>query len=129
MFIINKTILPFPVQYRRAVLQPAMKHQRSFSAFGFGAAGNEAGQAGSTIGSVSSGSSGTVQGRHGSAASVSGNSRRGSQINVNVAPLQTTEGISDTPEIRKYKKRFGSDILCAALWGECTHVYMVDLDV
>ncbi|GFR79304.1 TRAF2 and NCK-interacting protein kinase [Elysia marginata] len=103
-------------EYRRAVLQPAMKHQRSFSAFGFGAAMNDAGQAGSTIGSVSSGSSGTVQGRHNSAAS-SGNSRRGSQINVNVAPMQTTEGVSDTPEIRKYKKRFGSDILCAALWG------------
>lgn len=102
-------------EYRRAVLQPAMKHQRSFSAFGFGAAVNDQGQAGSTIGSVSSGSSGTVQGRHSSAAS--GNSRRGSQINVNVAPLQTTEGVSDTPEIRKYKKRFGSDILCAALWG------------
>ncbi|GFN96166.1 traf2 and nck-interacting protein kinase [Plakobranchus ocellatus] len=102
-------------EYRRAVLQPAMKHQRSFSAFGFGAAVNETGQAGSTIGSVSSGSSGTVQNRQGSAAS--GSSRRGSQINVNVAPLQTTEGVSDTPEIRKYKKRFGSDILCAALWG------------
>jgi misshapen/NIK-related kinase len=25
---------------------------------------------------------------------------------------------SDTPEIRKYKKRFNSEILCAALWGE-----------
>ncbi|KAK3763778.1 hypothetical protein RRG08_065742 [Elysia crispata] len=85
-------------EYRRAVLQPGMKHQLSFSAFGFGAAGTEGGQAGSTIGSISSG-------------------RRGSQINVNVAPLQTTEGVSDTPEIRKYKKRFGSDILCAALWG------------
>ena len=23
----------------------------------------------------------------------------------------------DTPEIRKYKKRFNSEILCAALWG------------
>ncbi|KAK6962272.1 serine/threonine-protein kinase mig-15-like isoform X4, partial [Biomphalaria glabrata] len=44
-------------------------------------------------------------------------SRRGSQINVNVTPSQTTEGVSDTPEIRKYKKRFSSDILCAALWG------------
>ncbi|XP_059143805.1 serine/threonine-protein kinase mig-15-like isoform X2 [Physella acuta] len=44
-------------------------------------------------------------------------SRRGSQINVNVTPSQTTEGIGETPEIRKYKKRFGSDILCAALWG------------
>ena len=25
--------------------------------------------------------------------------------------------IIDTPEIRKYKKRFNSEILCAALWG------------
>ncbi|XP_055867706.1 serine/threonine-protein kinase mig-15-like isoform X3 [Biomphalaria glabrata] len=82
-------------EYRRAVVQPAMKHQRSFSAFGFGAEG-------STIGSVSS---------------MSKQSRRGSQINVNVTPSQTTEGVSDTPEIRKYKKRFSSDILCAALWG------------
>ena len=24
---------------------------------------------------------------------------------------------ADTPEIRKYKKRFNSEILCAALWG------------
>ncbi len=23
----------------------------------------------------------------------------------------------DTPEIRKYRKKFSSDILCAALWG------------
>ena len=41
--------------------------------------------------------------------------RRGSNINVNIAP---TIMESDTPEIRKYKKRFNSDILCAALWGE-----------
>ena len=50
--------------------------------------------------------------------SVSGQSRRGSQINVNVTPSQTTDPSSDTPEIRKYKKRFNSDILCASLWGE-----------
>jgi len=24
---------------------------------------------------------------------------------------------TDTPEIQKYKKRFNTDILCAALWG------------
>ncbi len=41
--------------------------------------------------------------------------RRGSQINVNVTPTVID---NDTPEIRKYKKRFNSDILCAALWGE-----------
>ncbi|XP_017784652.1 PREDICTED: serine/threonine-protein kinase mig-15 isoform X3 [Nicrophorus vespilloides] len=46
----------------------------------------------------------------------SGNSRRESHVNVNVTP--TSHDItSDTPEIRKYKKRFNSDILCAALWG------------
>ncbi|KAJ8310867.1 hypothetical protein KUTeg_012732 [Tegillarca granosa] len=80
-------------EYRQAVMNtPAMRHERSFSAFGFGAGG-------STISSIAS-----------------QQSRRGSQINVNVTPSQTeTEG--DTPEIRKYKKKFSSDILCAALWG------------
>ncbi|ESO96188.1 hypothetical protein LOTGIDRAFT_214738 [Lottia gigantea] len=72
--------------------ESSMRHQRSFSAFGFGAGG-------STVGSISQ------------------QSRRGSQINVNVTPSQTVVEGTDTPEIRKYKKRFGSDILCAALWG------------
>lgn len=81
-------------QYRQAVSKtPSMRHQRSFSAFGFGAS------SGSTVGSQSS------------------QSRRGSQINVNVTPAQSQESTSDTPEIRKYKKRFNSDILCASLWG------------
>ncbi|XP_052783625.1 misshapen-like kinase 1 isoform X2 [Mya arenaria] len=84
-------------KYRQAVSKnPSMRHQRSFSAFGFGAS------SGSTVGSQSSQTSQT---------------RRGSQINVNVAPTQTQESMSDTPEIRKYKKRFNSDILCASLWG------------
>ncbi|RWS28806.1 serine/threonine-protein kinase mig-15-like protein [Leptotrombidium deliense] len=39
--------------------------------------------------------------------------RRESHINVNVTP----SAHPDTPEIRKYKKRFNSEILCAALWG------------
>ncbi|CAH0388186.1 unnamed protein product [Bemisia tabaci] len=61
--------------------------QRSFLTFGFGA---------------------------GSGASAA--SRRESHVNVNVTP--TSHDISsDTPEIRKYKKRFNSEILCAALWG------------
>ncbi|CAC5411947.1 TRAF2 and NCK-interacting protein kinase,Mitogen-activated protein kinase kinase kinase kinase 5,Germinal center kinase 1,Serine/threonine-protein kinase svkA,Serine/threonine-protein kinase mig-15,Mitogen-activated protein kinase kinase kinase kinase 4,Serine/threonine-protein kinase hippo,Serine/threonine-protein kinase pakB,Serine/threonine-protein kinase dst2,Serine/threonine-protein kinase 4 homolog B,STE20-like serine/threonine-protein kinase,Serine/threonine-protein kinase 10,Serine/threonine-protei len=81
-------------EYRQAVSlsSQSIRHQRSFSAFGFGAGG-------STIGSQAS--------------------RRGSsQINVNVTPTQTTtEAVGDTPEIRKYKKKFTSDILCAALWG------------
>ncbi|XP_061499600.1 serine/threonine-protein kinase mig-15 isoform X42 [Anopheles gambiae] len=61
--------------------------QRSFLTFGFGA------QSG------------------GSAAS-----RRESHVNVNVTPT-SHDATSDTPEIRKYKKRFNSEILCAALWG------------
>ena len=37
---------------------------------------------------------------------------------VNVAPTPAVHDMtSDTPEIRKYKKRFNSEILCAALWG------------
>ncbi|XP_074041623.1 serine/threonine-protein kinase msn isoform X8 [Leptinotarsa decemlineata] len=43
-------------------------------------------------------------------------SRRESHVNVNVTPT-SHELSSDTPEIRKYKKRFNSEILCAALWG------------
>lgn len=61
--------------------------QRSFLTFGFGA-----------------GSSG-------------GASRRESHVNVNVTPTSQHDATSDTPEIRKYKKRFNSEILCAALWG------------
>lgn len=61
--------------------------QRSFLTFGFGA-----------------GSSG-------------GAPRRESQVNVNVTPTSQHEQATDTPEIRKYKKRFNSEILCAALWG------------
>ncbi|XP_049887270.1 serine/threonine-protein kinase mig-15 isoform X6 [Pectinophora gossypiella] len=68
--------------------------QRSFLTFGFGA--------GST-GSGTGGSGGN-------------SSRRESHVNVNVTPTGHDLS-SDTPEIRKYKKRFNSEILCAALWG------------
>lgn len=44
-------------------------------------------------------------------------SRRESHVNVNVTPT-SHDVSSDTPEIRKYKKKFNSEILCAALWGE-----------
>ncbi|XP_077596129.1 misshapen-like kinase 1 isoform X1 [Stigmatopora nigra] len=40
--------------------------------------------------------------------------RKGSMVNVNPT---NTRPQTDTPEIRKYKKRFNSEILCAALWG------------
>ncbi|XP_046867688.1 mitogen-activated protein kinase kinase kinase kinase 4 isoform X7 [Drosophila willistoni] len=46
----------------------------------------------------------------------SGPTRRESHVNVNVTPT-SHEVSNDTPEIRKYKKRFNSEILCAALWG------------
>ncbi|XP_053602080.1 serine/threonine-protein kinase mig-15 isoform X8 [Plodia interpunctella] len=68
--------------------------QRSFLAFGFGAG---------TTGSSGTGGSGNA-------------SRRESHVNVNVTP-SGHDLTSDTPEIRKYKKRFNSEILCAALWG------------
>ncbi|XP_025268168.1 mitogen-activated protein kinase kinase kinase kinase 4 isoform X14 [Camponotus floridanus] len=45
-----------------------------------------------------------------------GPARRESHVNVNVTPT-SHDLASDTPEIRKYKKRFNSEILCAALWG------------
>ena len=37
------------------------------------------------------------------------------QINVNPNPSSNNE--IDAPEIRKYKKKFSGEILCAALWG------------
>ncbi|XP_072936056.1 serine/threonine-protein kinase mig-15 isoform X7 [Epargyreus clarus] len=73
---------------------PLQQKQRSFLTFGFGA--------GST-GSGGTGGSGNA-------------SRRESHVNVNVTPTGHDLS-SDTPEIRKYKKRFNSEILCAALWG------------
>lgn len=50
-----------------------------------------------------------------------GPARRESHVNVNVTPT-SHDLASDTPEIRKYKKRFNSEILCAALWG----TYIID---
>ncbi|XP_028160285.1 serine/threonine-protein kinase mig-15 isoform X6 [Ostrinia furnacalis] len=72
---------------------PLQQKQRSFLTFGFGA-----------------GSAGSGTGGSGNA------SRRESHVNVNVTPTGHDLS-SDTPEIRKYKKRFNSEILCAALWG------------
>lgn len=47
--------------------------------------------------------------------------RKISVVNVNPTNIRPH---SDTPEIRKYKKRFNSEILCAALWGEAgSHVH------
>lgn len=42
------------------------------------------------------------------------NARKGSIVNVNPTNIRPQ---SDSPEIRKYKKKFNSEILCSALWG------------
>ncbi|XP_053328652.1 nik-related protein kinase [Spea bombifrons] len=42
------------------------------------------------------------------------NARKGSVVNVNPTNIRPQ---SDSPEIRKYKKKFNSEILCGALWG------------
>lgn len=92
-------------QYRQAVTSkfyPLQQKQKSFLTFGFGA-----------------GSSGTN-------VSASSAGRRESHVNVNVTPTSHGEVTSDTPEIRKYKKRFNSEILCAALWGKRCKEMMED---
>uniref|UniRef100_A0A914WJE1 non-specific serine/threonine protein kinase n=1 Tax=Plectus sambesii TaxID=2011161 RepID=A0A914WJE1_9BILA len=79
--------------------QAALRNrEKSFVAFGFGAGG-------------------TVE-RPGRT------QRDASQVQVNVNPTPATTGgaggaqaDTDAPEIRKYKKKFSGEILCAALWG------------
>lgn len=40
------------------------------------------------------------------------------QVQVNVNPTSANANHeNDAPEIRKYKKKFSGEILCAALWG------------
>lgn len=43
-----------------------------------------------------------------------GNHRKGSVVNVNPTNIRPQ---SDIPEIRKYKKKFNTEVLCAGLWG------------
>lgn len=50
-------------------------------------------------------------------ASSSPSTRRRQEIKVDVAPPSAAAAGPESPEIRKYKKRFTSDILCASLWG------------
>lgn len=81
-------------QYQNAISKTysLLQKQRSFLTFGFGAGGT------------------------GTSTSSQGPGRRESHVNVNVTPT-VHDLASETPEIRKYKKRFNSEILCAALWG------------
>ncbi|KAI6173699.1 Serine/threonine-protein kinase mig-15 [Aphelenchoides besseyi] len=39
------------------------------------------------------------------------------RVQVNVNPNPSSSNDTDAPEIRKYKKKFSGEILCAALWG------------
>lgn len=100
------------LQYRQAAAASAaasgkgtplhlQSKQRSFLTFGFGAGGGSG--AGSPLSTGVSNPMASPSPR-----------RESSAVNVNVA---TGGGTTDTPEIRKYKKRFNSEILCAALWG------------
>ena len=43
--------------------------------------------------------------------------RDAQQVQVNVNPTGGSSLENDAPEIRKYKKKFSGEILCAALWG------------
>lgn len=85
--------------YHFTVVSFYQPKQRSFLTFGFGAVNN-----------ASSGATTAVASSYVSNPSP----RRESHVNVNVAPPSVQQ---DTPEIRKYKKRFNSEVLCAALWG------------
>jgi hypothetical protein len=101
-------------QYRQALNKSTPLHlqqkQRSFLTFGFGASG----------GSSAGGSTGTER----SSLAVGGGvpPRRESNINVNVTPT-SHDAVPDTPEIRKYKKRFNSEVLCASLWGKTDGIF------
>jgi TRAF2 and NCK interacting kinase len=105
-------------EYRQAIgASPKLTHQeRSFIAYGFNANNNQ-----------------ITNNNHSNSPLIDGLKRNLSQkqqqqpqpqtqqtaINVNVAPQnnQFFDIQQDTPEIRKYRKKFNSDILCAALWG------------
>lgn len=50
------------------------------------------------------------------------NHRKGSVVNVNPTNIRPH---SDTPEIRKYKKKFNTEVLCAGLWGACNWMVIV----
>uniref|UniRef100_A0A915MPD7 non-specific serine/threonine protein kinase n=1 Tax=Meloidogyne javanica TaxID=6303 RepID=A0A915MPD7_MELJA len=74
------------------------------------------------FGSASSGSGGAAAGGGLMFGAVGTINRPGriinpNQIHVNVNPDGATPTDADAPEIRKYKKRFNGEILCAALWG------------
>jgi len=104
-------------EYRQALNKPIPLHlqqkQRSFLTFGFGASGVSSASDRGSAASVAITAGGVGGGGSGGGGVPP---RRESNINVNVTPT-SHDAISDTPEIRKYKKRFNSEVLCASLWG------------
>ena len=106
-------------QYRQAVARAGLRKNcstRSFQAFGFGAKKDISSSSLPPHAAPQQwGTDGDTSHDTLSHSGMTSLPRRGSHINVNVAP---TIMDNDTPEIRKYKKRFNADILCAALWGE-----------
>ena len=107
----------FRIKHKRSRFQ---EKQKSFLSFGFSA---EAGGPGAspTNGASPSGARRSLGGPDAAAAAAAAATPT-SGPSVNVTPsgmggAGAHDLTQDTPEIRKYKKRFNSEILCAALWG------------
>ncbi|KRX96578.1 Serine/threonine-protein kinase mig-15 [Trichinella pseudospiralis] len=74
------------------------KKEKSFIVFGFGSGAAGVGGGGSTVERPTR------------------TQREIADVNVNVNPA-SSQSENSVPEIRKYKKKFSSEVLCAALWG------------
>jgi hypothetical protein len=94
-------------EYRQALgNSPKLSNQeRSFIAYGFNAMRNATGNNQNPSSLISS----DLNKRN--------TEPSGNFFNVNVAPNPAADVQQETPEIRKYRKKFNSDILCASLWG------------
>ncbi|CAD6189198.1 unnamed protein product [Caenorhabditis auriculariae] len=85
------------IEARASIKQPLSARDREKSFVGY-------------FGAVNQASGGTVN--------RPGRPQDTNQVQVNVNPNSNgTPTESDAPEIRKYKKKFSGEILCAALWG------------
>ncbi|KRZ55088.1 Serine/threonine-protein kinase mig-15 [Trichinella nativa] len=74
------------------------KKEKSFIVFGFGSGAAGVGAGGTTVERPTR------------------TQREIADVNVNVNPA-SSQSENSVPEIRKYKKKFSSEVLCAALWG------------
>ena len=99
-------LLPRPQEEAtRSSPHAGMEKQKSFLSYGFSAEATPPGGGGSPNAAAAR--------RSQPAAGMGDNGP-----SVNVTPsTHDMNAAQDTPEIRKYKKRFNSEILCAALWG------------